>query len=509
MSADAPLGQNDIVLELRGRKIYRSVPQLQFDRGVEKHATDSHKTSTPIIQQVQALTGSQSPTKQLIRTRSLSATKLQDASKFLTPVKSAGYKTSSEASTSDDEVFEQKSQESVHSSQQAIGEHSKPKTVQINYSVGTAPQHKPPTPSDSSDSSEEALVSTSVSQLASKDSYLPIAISKSGAMTSEIARVPVSDSFIQPPLFYGKPTESAEDYLKIFNRYCDFRRLPAEQRAQLFALLLREGALHWVGTLDTTRVNDFDYLSEEFRNHYFKAAQLKYRDAADLFAAKQQQDETVQDFIVRVKRIAERLRVDDEMLNYAVISGLKTHVKTYVLQHDPRTLADTEKLARIIETCGASDPLQSAVLDSIKASSELAKQQTAQISKLMEKINQLTEAQQQSKEDKQNVAASSFARQDGVNRGDTIQGNSQRQFKQTPQRMQRQNYGRSQMGQAPRTFPTTVAQNRQSVCQRCGLNHSREQTCRALNVECYNCHKIGHLSRVCKSAKRTPQQTQH
>jgi hypothetical protein len=108
MSADVPLRQNDIVLELRDRKIHRSVPQLQFDRGVEKQATDSHKTSTPIIQQVQALTGSQSPTKQFIRARSLSATKLQDASKFLTPVKSAGYKTPSEASTSDDEVFEQK-----------------------------------------------------------------------------------------------------------------------------------------------------------------------------------------------------------------------------------------------------------------------------------------------------------------------------------------------------------------------------------------------------------------
>jgi hypothetical protein len=120
MSAGAPLGQNDIVLELRGRKIYRSVPQLQFDRGVEKRATDSHKTSTPIIQQVQALTGSQSPTKQLIRARSLSATKLQDASKFFTPVKAAGYKISSEAGTSDDEVFEQKSQESVHSSQHAV-----------------------------------------------------------------------------------------------------------------------------------------------------------------------------------------------------------------------------------------------------------------------------------------------------------------------------------------------------------------------------------------------------
>jgi hypothetical protein len=74
------------------------------------------------------------------------------------------------------------------------------------------------------------------------------------------------------------------------------------------------------------------------------------------------------------------------MLNNAVISGLKTHLKRYVLQHDPGTLADKEKLARIIETCKASDPLQSVVLDSIKASSELAKQQSAQISKLMEKL---------------------------------------------------------------------------------------------------------------------------
>jgi hypothetical protein len=97
-------------------------------------------------------------------------------------------------------------------------------------------------------------------------------------MTSEIARVPSGDSIIQPPLFYRKPTESAEDYLKMYNRYRAFRELPADQRAHVFALLLREEALHWVGTLDPARVNDFDYLlGEEFQNHCFKAAELKYR----------------------------------------------------------------------------------------------------------------------------------------------------------------------------------------------------------------------------------------
>jgi hypothetical protein len=50
------------------------------------------------------------------------------------------------------------------------------------------------------------------------------------------------------------------------------------------------------------RVNDFDYLDlfETFQNHYFQAAPLKYRDRPGVFAAKQQLDENVQYFIVRV-----------------------------------------------------------------------------------------------------------------------------------------------------------------------------------------------------------------
>jgi hypothetical protein len=74
-----------------------------------------------------------------------------------------------------------------------------------------------------------------VSPLARTDSYLPVTTLKSGAMTSETARVPVNDFFILLPLYFGKPTESAADHLKIFNHYNVLRNKPA----QFFALLLR------------------------------------------------------------------------------------------------------------------------------------------------------------------------------------------------------------------------------------------------------------------------------
>jgi len=41
------------------------------------------------------------------------------------------------------------------------------------------------------------------------------------------------------------------------------------------------------------------------------------------------------------------------------------------------------------------------------------------------------------------------------------------------------------------------------VCLYCGSEHEiGRQYCRAANVQCYNCRRVGHLARVCRAARR-------
>jgi len=40
-------------------------------------------------------------------------------------------------------------------------------------------------------------------------------------------------------------------------------------------------------------------------------------------------------------------------------------------------------------------------------------------------------------------------------------------------------------------------------CGNCGGNHQfGRQFCRAYNVQCYNCHKFGHIARCCRGVRR-------
>lgn len=52
----------------------------------------------------------------------------------------------------------------------------------------------------------------------------------------------------------------------------------------------------------------------------------------------------------------------------------------------------------------------------------------------------------------------------------------------------------------PSTAPT---QSLSSKCQRCGNDHRGTQ-CKFINTKCYNCSKIGHLSKMCKSKSNRP-----
>jgi hypothetical protein len=73
------------------------------------------------------------------------------------------------------------------------------------------------------------------------------------------------------------------------------------------------------------------------------------------------------DFVTRLKKIAMRLNISDDMLHHAVVHGLKPAIKASVLSKGVKTLVKTAKSAKIAETALGVDPLQNMLIEALIA----------------------------------------------------------------------------------------------------------------------------------------------
>lgn len=322
----------------------------------------------------------------------------------------------------------------------------------------------------------------------------------------------VSDTIISPEKFYGRSNENPEDFLAYFQRYSDFKQLRDRQKADLFGMLMRGGALDWYLTLDADVQQSFERLSESFKDAYFRPEQLRYADVSALYSSPQGPQESTMDYVTRLRKMAKRLELTEEMLHMAVLSGLRPHLRVHILQQGLQTLEDTVKQARLIESSTSSDPVTALLMENMKSQTQLAEAQTKQIQQLTDKINALTAVQTvptprdivesrspsslqpHSPHEQQEYTSARFYRDQ-----------SPRRPKLTPQRVQRENYVRRQTGN--RVFEPQQNRRREfeqrdaaSECTNCGYRHAKGQ-CRAAGVTCRNCQKLNHFARVCRSAR--------
>ena len=64
------------------------------------------------------------------------------------------------------------------------------------------------------------------------------------------------------------------------------------------------------------------------------ASFLKHKHASELFN-KKQNNETVDDFCVQMQHLAKQISVDDQMLQFAVLNGLRPDIKDHVTRSQP------------------------------------------------------------------------------------------------------------------------------------------------------------------------------
>jgi hypothetical protein len=270
----------------------------------------------------------------------------------------------------------------------------------------------------------------------------------------------ISDTIIGPKPWVGSSSEDPEIWLEYFDNYCKFRDLDKKAQLRLFTILMRDGASVWLQTLPTDTVKSLESLVQAFKDNYCRSPELKFQEASALWSCPQKPTEPFNDYLTRLRRGARRLNVSDELLNFALVNGLRAPIKSHVLSQGVGTLQDTIKSARIAEATVSTDPISALLTESIKATLEASERQAQQIKELTSQVSTLSVAAQASIQVPTAAALSQPSKsrpQEERPRYSTHQRskpqtqnyNQPRDYqprfvKQTPQNLQRANYGRSQ-----------------------------------------------------------------
>ena len=336
----------------------------------------------------------------------------------------------------------------------------------------------------------------------------------------------ISDGLIGPTPFSGTSAEDSESFIKHTELYFKYKGLSENEKLTIFPLLLKSSAFDWYSTLPADEKETFDDIIDAFKIAYFPSPELKWRNAADMFQIKQHATETVVDFVSRIRKHAGKIELSDQLINAAFINGLRTPLRTHVIQQGVSELEASIRAAKIAEVAGVNtDSEMSAILlETLKNNAKMQSEQMTQIKSLTEKVAELSTGQTKhmaaaaagitrtATDERQTY--NSVERGDGeprqnyTRRFDNRRDDSDhpRSYRLTPQRTQMENHDRLQHN---RFTPQQAENARQHTpngiqCTNCGGVHTSPAQCRARNLHCFTCQKLGHLSAYCRSGRPAP-----
>jgi len=90
-------------------------------------------------------------------------------------------------------------------------------------------------------------------------------------------------------------------------------------------------------------------VTADTEDHQVQLVNSLFRSAHELFGKKQCADETVDAYVNRLSTLSKKVDVDDKSLLYALVSGLRAAMASYVLGRNPQTFSKAIYAARLAE----------------------------------------------------------------------------------------------------------------------------------------------------------------
>ena len=338
---------------------------------------------------------------------------------------------------------------------------------------------------------------------------------------------PASKSIsLKPPEAYrGDHSQEAREWLNAVRNWLASQEAGPAEALRAFPVLLRETAAEWFEALTPATKCDWEALKAAFIERFKRSQYTQWTDTEDVFTCKQEPQQTVETFVSAMqKKLARLNNIPVQTQLHAIINGLRTDIKTHVIQHTCDSIEDIRKWATIAESATSSS---SAANHDLAAA--LGSQATV-IKSIAERLDMIVNQQQQ-----QTLIAALPARlpQPALQQPVYLQTPTAPAYytqpgpvfttpAAAPSTTQNQGVSPNYRGRyprpnfrhaapnptnfvAPHTGPPRVPATPDThdygstvpVCNYCGFTVHRYNNCPAQNRVCGACGQVGHYQRMC------------
>jgi hypothetical protein len=366
-----------------------------------------------------------------------------------------------------------------------------------------------------------------------------------------LGHISISDAAFALQPFAGSAHcgDLAEKWLEKFNMYCAFKKLGGEDKLRLFHLLMKDRAADWLRALPEHKKQDIDSVTQEFILRHQLSCVEKWRQKAELWKRKQLPTESVDDYVATMQATARRLKMPEPYLADAIMQGLHPELRLHVLHSKAETVDEILEAARVSEVAHSANITSASQMEALTAKVDLlltnmVANKTEETTSAPKKVT-FTQAvvaaattNRPNRERPYSPAGRSPSRSP-IRSSDGYQSSAgplrrewsdnDRPFRRETDRRRETTQDRQQStswrptfnGQRPvkqqqngpfynqqlqrqSRYNTALQQRLSGNCKFCGGSHQLgRQFCPAANVQCFNCGKMGHMAKVCRSRSAT------